>query len=156
VNVSSYQGTDGAIDLTVSGGNTPYVYSWSNSTTTEDIDNVPAGFYSVIVTDSAGCSAYATLDLIAPLPLQMPTGISPNGDGKNDLFVVHGLEIFPNNHLTIFNRWGNIVYQVDGYQNKWDGTNSSGDALPAGTYFVILEINNKEIVLKGYVDIRRD
>jgi len=156
VNVSSYQGSDGTIDLTVSGGNTPYVYSWSNSATTEDIDNVPAGFYSVIVTDSAGCSAYATLDLIEPLPLQMPTGISPNGDGKNDLFVVHGLEIFPNNHLTIFNRWGNIVYQVDGYQNKWDGTNSSGDALPAGTYFVILEINNKEIVLKGYVDIRRD
>ncbi len=156
VNVSSYQGSDGAIDLTVSGGNTPYVYSWSNSVTNEDIENVPAGFYSVIVTDSAGCSAYATINLIEPLPLQMPTGISPNGDGKNDLFVVHGLEVFPNNHLTIFNRWGNIVYQVDGYQNEWGGTNSGGDALPAGTYFVILEINNKEIVLKGYVDIRRD
>ena len=155
-NVSSYQGTDGFIDLTVTGGEPPYIYNWSNYATTEDISNLPAGNYYVIVTDSAGCSKSISMSLTEPLPLKMPTGFSPNGDGKNDKFVVHGIDVYPNNHITIFNRWGNIVYQTDGYNNQWDGYNNNGEALPASTYFVILEINNKEIVLKGYVDLRRE
>ena len=89
------------------------------------------------------------------MPLEMPTGFSPNGDGRNDKFVIRGIEVYPNNHITIFNRWGNIVYQKDGYHNQWDGVNNKGQALPAATYFVIVEINNKEIELKGYVDLRR-
>jgi gliding motility-associated-like protein len=83
----------------------------------------------------------------------MPTGITPNGDGLNDFFVIHGIEAFPDNTFTVFNRWGNVVYQKDGYANEWNGINSNGDALPDATYFVILEITNGE-VLKGYVDVR--
>ncbi len=59
-------GNDGAIDLTVYGGTQPYVYSWSNGATTQNISGLSAGSYTVSVTDSIGCSlietAYVYLD----------------------------------------------------------------------------------------------
>ncbi|MES2139571.1 MAG: gliding motility-associated C-terminal domain-containing protein [Bacteroidota bacterium] len=155
-NVSSFQGTNGAIDLSVKGGQPTYIYSWSNNATTEDLSNIVAGSYNVTVTDSLGCKISGSIVLAGPMPLEMPTGFSPNGDGRNDKFIIRGIDVYPNNHISIFNRWGNIVYQSDGYHNQWDGLNNKGDALPAATYFVIVEINNKEITLKGYVDLRRD
>jgi gliding motility-associated-like protein len=87
--------------------------------------------------------------------LEMPTGISPNGDGYNDEFVVLGLLRYPDNELVVFNRWGNEVYAEKNYANTWKGVNKSGDNLPDGTYFVILKVNNIHRVLKGYLDIRR-
>ena len=51
---------DGAIDITVSGGNGAYTYSWSNGASTEDLSNVPAGSYTVIATDQLGCTSTRT------------------------------------------------------------------------------------------------
>ncbi len=154
-NVSHYQSSDGSIALAVSGGTSPYTYLWSNGATTQNLSGVPAGDYTVVITDSHGCTYRAVIHLSEPLGLQMPTGYSPNGDGFNDYFVVHGLDAYPDNNLKVFNRWGNKVYEKDNYQNKWDGRNSSGDPLPDGTYFVVLTINGGDIKLHGYVDIRK-
>ncbi len=154
-NISSYQGTDGSITSYVNGGVSPYNYLWSTNATTPDLNNLSAGIYIVVVSDSIGCTISDTIKLIDPLEMALPTGLSPNGDGLNDYFVVHGLDIFPNNSIIIYNRWGNEVYKKDNYQNDWNGTTTSGDYLPDGTYFVILEINNGDIKLHGYVDLRR-
>ncbi len=155
-NLSSYQSNDGAIDLIVSGGLSPYIYYWSNSATTEDISNLQAGTYIVSVIDSTGCVVSGSITLKEPFSLEMPTGFSPNGDGRNDNFIVHGLELYPNNKITIYNRWGDIVYHISDYKNDWNGTNGGGMALADGTYFALLEISDKGFVLKGYVDLRRD
>lgn len=154
-NISFYQGNDGSIDLTVTGGVQPYNYMWSTNQTTEDLDNLIAGQYSVVATDDHGCSIARTIKLSEPFDLAMPTGITPNGDSQNDFFVVKGIEAYPDNILTIYNRWGNVVYKRQNYLNEWTGVNSSGDDLPEGTYYAVLEINGREILLNGYVEIRR-
>ncbi|MBL7890267.1 MAG: gliding motility-associated C-terminal domain-containing protein [Bacteroidia bacterium] len=154
-NISFYQGADGSIDLTVAGGVQPYNYIWSNGATTEDVENISAGQYYVVVTDQHGCVASRQIILTEPFDLAMPTGITPNDDGRNDFFVVKGIEAYPDNVLTIYNRWGNIVYKRENYLNQWNGTNTSGEELPDGTYYAVLEINGRDITLNGYVEIRR-
>jgi large repetitive protein len=76
---------------------------------------------------------------------------------QNDFFVVHGIDAYPINVISIYNRWGNIVYEKENYQNEWNGENNLGEQLPDATYFVILmvEAGEEKIVLKGYVDLRR-
>ncbi len=91
----------------------------------------------------------------AECDLVIPTGITPNGDGKNDQLVIRGIERYPDNVVTIFNRWGNLVYQKENYNNEWTGGNNSNDPLPEGTYFIILVIKNTEIKMNTYVDLRR-
>ena len=132
-----------------------YNYLWSNGETSEDIAQLHAGTYYVTVIDSNNCRVSTSIVLTEPYVLEMPEGFSPNDDGKNDYFIVHGIESYPKNNLKIFNRWGNIVYQKDNYINSWHGENTDGQELPDATYFAILEINNGDIVLKGYVEIRK-
>lgn len=71
-----------------------------------------------------------------------PTVITPNFDGKNDLFIINYLElIYPNCKVTIFNRWGSLIFESVGYEDPWDGT-YNGEALPMGTYFYKIELND--------------
>ncbi len=154
-NLSGYKSGDGSIDLSVNGVASPYTYNWSTGATTKDVSGLQAGVYTIVVTDAEGCSAFESISIDEPLNFEMPTGISPNGDGKNDFFVIHGIEISSSNHLIVFNRWGNKVYETNDYKNDWNGKSFNGEALAEGTYFVIFEIIDKNIVLKGYVDILR-
>ena len=87
----------------------------------------------------------------------VPNIITPNGDGRNDVFEVPCLEAsYPNNNVRIFNRWGDQVYEKDGYSNDWDGR-FKGNPLPAGTYFYLIQLDkeNKERFLQGYFTITR-
>lgn len=153
--ITFFGGSDGSVDLEVTGGTPGYTYLWSNGSVTQDLGGIPAGTYAVTIFDANGCSIQDTITIHEPLDLEMPTGFSPNGDGQNDAFVVHGLESFPNNRMEVYNRWGNLVYDADGYMNGWRGTSDAGAELPDGTYFVILTINDGAIKLNGFVDLRR-
>ncbi|WP_404981557.1 Ig-like domain-containing protein [Capnocytophaga granulosa] len=80
-------------------------------------------------------------------PIVIHNGISANGDGVNDGFMIEHIEGYPKNNLKIFNRWGVLVYEKDGYTNSepFDGysngraTISADSKLPQGTYYYILE-----------------
>ena len=153
-NVSYHGGNDALIESTVNGGVPTYSYSWSTGSEQEDLFGVGAGMYHITVMDRNGCMAQASIEIIEPRLLEMPEGVSPNGDGNNDYFVVRGLDAYPDNDITIFNRWGNVVFQQSGYNNDWDGSNNKSVNLPDGTYFVILNANPYG-TLTGYIDLRR-
>ena len=115
-------------------GATSQTYSPSNS-----------GTFSVEVTDVNGCSAmsadeFFNADFTAD---NIPTGFSPNGDGINDVLEIPAIEFYGTNNIKIFNRWGNLVYEADGYNNEFDGNSSKGGQgrLTDGTYFYILDLD---------------
>lgn len=83
----------------------------------------------------------------------LPNIITPNGDGYNDKWEID-LEVFNNSTVTIFDRWGEIVYESDNYQNTWDGTfKDTGRRVADGTYFYVLKRNIGGDVYKGAINI---
>ena len=107
-------------------------------------------FFIVVIQDENNCRLRDTVnigvysditELIKPINL-----FTPNGDGKNDVLKFNSLDLFKSNKITVFNRWGVIVYQKSGYQNDWGGT-YDGSLLPAGIYFYVLEVD--DAVLKN-------
>ncbi|MFT3885850.1 MAG: gliding motility-associated C-terminal domain-containing protein [Flavobacteriales bacterium] len=95
-----------------------------------------------------GCDdTYSIPYVIKPGEIRVPNVFSPNGDGRNDRFVIENVQYRPN-HLQIFNRWGMPVYETSNYKNQWNG----GD-LPEGTYYFILEVDGRKIT--GHVTLLR-
>jgi trimeric autotransporter adhesin len=86
--------------------------------------------------------------------LIIPTLITPNQDGKNDYFMIRGIQTLGTTSLTVFDRWGARVYENSRYDNSWDGTDINGQELPPDTYFFILK-PEKSKVATGYIVIRR-
>ncbi|MCF8237729.1 MAG: gliding motility-associated C-terminal domain-containing protein [Saprospiraceae bacterium] len=87
---------------------------------------------------------------------EMPTIITPNNDGVNDILVIPCLVLtdeYPDNRLSIFNQWGDEVYAASPYLNSWAGT-YGGQILPPGTYFYILDLQNGELPESGFLLIK--
>ncbi|NJN77679.1 MAG: hypothetical protein HC803_04570, partial [Saprospiraceae bacterium] len=68
-NVTCHGASDGTVELTVSGGTTPYSFSWSNGATTEDLSGLPPGNYTVVVTDAKGCQSFVGVTVTQPAVL---------------------------------------------------------------------------------------
>ena len=84
----------------------------------------------------------------------IPTLITPNMDGKNDYFVLKGIETLGKTELTIFDRRGAQVYSNNNYDNKWNGVDYHENPLPDDTYFFVLKtVSGKSI--SGYIVIKR-
>ncbi len=82
-----------------------------------------------------------------------PNVFSPNNDGANDLWEVANILNYPDNDITILNRWGNEVYRSKSYKNNW-----SGDDLAEGTYYYVARVklcDGTDKVFKGFVMIVR-
>lgn len=93
-------------------------------------------------------------------------GVTPDNDGINDYLIIDNINYFPNNNLTIFNRWGRKVYQTSGYDTKGNVftgvADSSGEKLPSGTYYYVLEYlydrngENQWIKKVGYLHLENN
>jgi len=77
--------------------------------------------------------------------------LTPNGDGKNDFFVVKGLEKYLTNKVTVFDRAGRIVYTSSNYQNNWDGY-YDGKPLAEDTYYYVIDVDAAGTA-KGFISI---
>lgn len=84
-------------------------------------------------------------------PFLIPTAITPNADGKNDNWILDGIQIFENHEVIVINRWGDEVFRSNDYNNQFDGYYKNG-RLPAGTYYYIIRLSSSQ-VYKGPITI---
>lgn len=107
------------------------------------------GTYNIVhvVSDNIGCTdtAYATLIITSvtdEITSLIPNAISPNGDGKNDVWKLPFVSVlYPKSTVEIFNNWGQQIFYSEGYESAWDGT-FRGEQLPMGNYYFILDLKD--------------
>lgn len=139
-----------------------YSYQWYENgvlvpgATTEHFDNpVENSTYSCLITNPAGCNTMSNAYLFTGDLDDTPEGFSPNNDGINDVFAIPGLPPYPDNRLVIYNRYGSEIFVAKPYGNNWDGTGPSGEPLPDGTYFYVLDLGTNIAPRSGFIMINR-
>lgn len=163
----------GMISGTISPADTEFRVSWQGAERRDEIftnesfeiENLGVGEYEVSIFSAMNNSLVQTQKIdIAELDCfdigTLPQLITPNGDGLNDAFVIDAIlenpTLFKSNRLTIFNRWGNTVFDAQPYQNNWIGQGQNEQLLPEGTYYYLLKIDlNEGLIYKGDITIVR-
>lgn len=224
--------TDGSVTLTITGGTTPYNYTWSDGSNNASLQSVGAGNYDVTVADANSCSVSSTFTITEPAeitftslvfdtvkfgttvllnpdvqpaggsysyqwnpgnylsctncatpyfsavrsmeyditvtdaggcsatgnvkvnvrsdkPFFIPNVFTPNNDFQNDVFYVYanGTVFY---HITVFNRWGEKVYESYNIKDGWDGKYQGKDAY-AGIYTYVIEMNFLDSEVRKYI-----
>lgn len=137
--------------------NTAYVEGYGDGSDTKTTDQSTNGYSPDSSTPGDPSPSELTPVKLIKQPIYIPGGFSPNNDGVNDAFIIEnagGKKI----SLEIYNRWGNRVYRSRDYQNDWRGRCTEGihvgEDVPVGTYYYIIEIDNKDKQV-GYITINR-
>ncbi|MEK6477881.1 gliding motility-associated C-terminal domain-containing protein [Catalinimonas sp. 4WD22] len=159
--------TDGKLKVIPQESMTILNVNWSNLNTGQTFESnyqlseAPAGEYTYEITWENGCTSYG--NALLPATINVFNGVSPNGDGDNDVFHIDCIDQFPNNSVKIFNRSGALIYEAKGYDNRaifFDGYGNRGlyignKELPDGTYFYVIEKNNGQKPVTGYLELFR-
>jgi gliding motility-associated-like protein len=148
---------DGSITLTVSGGTKPYFVLWSDGTTSLT-RSATDSTYSVVVTDVNLCAASLTVEVSfdnGSACLQIPQVITPNGDGKNDTWIMKNIDLYPDAEVLVFSRWGKLIYRTKNIAaNPWDGM-YQGKLVPTDSYHYILYLNDGSEPRTGVITVIR-
>ena len=117
-------------------------YIWNTGETTESIIIDTIGSYNVEVASYEGCKSTDTVQILwGGTPFYMPNAFTPNGDGLNDVFGVVQKNDYVNQfHMSIFNRWGQMIYETSDINKGWDGTYKGSQCiLGAYVYRIVYE-----------------
>ncbi|MCB0401001.1 MAG: gliding motility-associated C-terminal domain-containing protein, partial [Flavobacteriales bacterium] len=157
--------TDPAVDLFNLLGSADLGGSWSPALTSGtgvfDPSVDAAGTYTYTVTGTAPCgnasaTVVVTIDnsgcTVTPTEYVISNLLTPNGDGKNDTWIITNVELLDGATVMIFNRWGTKLYETTSYQNDWNGT-YNGQDLPDGAYYYVIELNGE--VIQGPLTLLR-
>jgi gliding motility-associated-like protein len=133
-------------------------YTWDNSLGTGQSHLVSPTEQTVyIVTgDDNGCIGLDTVIVsIDNICFDIPNVFTPNGDGKNDVWNIKGLAFYPDITVSVFNRWGDLVFEsAAGYPDPWDGT-YNGTESPSATYYYVIVKGDEEEGESGTINIIR-
>ena len=144
------EGCNGVVFADAIGGTGPYTFNWQNvdgNSDNQQLLNLCPGEYFVQVEDDNGClsaiTSFQLQDRRFPC-LDERVVITPDGDGQNEEFIIFCVEEFPDNTVQIYNRWGQLVFEAENYDNSWMGTDQSGNPLPEGPYYYVIEYMDPE------------
>jgi gliding motility-associated-like protein len=151
----------GSIDVTISGGTSPYSYTWDNGEITEDLTGLLAGTYIITVSDNNSCTATETitvsdLSIDCQYHVYVPNIFSPDANGQNDELYVRGKGVSTMLFI-VYNRWGQKVFESSSMDFGWDGV-YRGKAVDAGVFVYMLTgtfVNGEAIDEKGNITIVR-
>lgn len=145
---------------TVTGNNVQY--SWSPPTYLDDpnsltpIASPPADItYTLTATSAQGCFVISDdIFIRVYAKILIPNTFTPNGDGINDTWDIATLNTYSACQVSVFNRYGAIVYKSIGYNKAWDGT-YKGSMVPFGTYYYTIDLKDGTKTRSGWVTIVR-
>ncbi len=115
--------------------------------------------YAVSAVSSIGCTDTVSIRLVVDVNLKdffIPNAFTPNGDGKNDQFLIYGSSV-SNADLVVFNQWGERIYHSEQQGTGWDG-NYRGQPQPSGVYVYLAKVtfyNGKSVNQKGIIHLVR-
>jgi gliding motility-associated-like protein len=110
--------------------------------------------------DPSLCASAEVIITVEEVPLKVYNAVSPNGDDLNDYLHIEGIEYYPDNILSIYDRYNNLVFETPGYNNDnitWIGQANEGISkkdLPGDTYFYILNPGDGTSLLKGFIMLK--
>lgn len=156
---------NGAIEVNLNNtGAGNYSYFWLEVNAIDNkIENVGPGTYNLTVTDNNNCELrLSNLEVkICDINLgdcyNASTIFTPNGDNYNDLFLINCVIDYPSD-LSVFDRWGRLVYSQLNYDNTWQGIDNTGKDLKEGGYMWVLKVNfgqGRKEIYKGTVTLLR-
>lgn len=154
--VTCWDEQDGTATVAVTGGTPPILYDWNdeNAQTTATAIGLEEGGYSVIVTDAIGCTLSAIVEVEPTVGcFFIATVLTPNGDGFNDDWVIGGLEYFPTAMVQVYNRWGQLLFESRGYNQRWDGT-WNGRLVSVADYYYVITYDVNSDPLTGTVTVK--
>ena len=137
----------------------------STGTNCSTVSNLNPGIYSVMVVRYNGSIGVDTVKIdnlvvsgsTEPCQITFFNGVTPNGDGLNDIFYIQNIEQFKGNVVEIYNRWGQNLATLKDYDNltnNWKGTIGNGTEIaPSGTYFFVINLGNGTKLIKGWIEL---
>jgi gliding motility-associated-like protein len=112
----------------------------------------------ISICDEFGECPEQTLEINVIGEIEIFNAVSPNGDDKNPFFRIENIEALePDNTVTIYNRWGSKVFEVENYKeaNAFRGLNQNGNELPSGTYFYKIFFKSTGKTTNGFLVLKR-
>ena len=131
------------VELSVDKGVPPYHYTYGNvsgdfSTQTVNLGRLAVGTRAMTITDAYGCR-YDTAYTVSSVEIFSPSFFTPNGDGNNDVWMLSGMNWYPDTRIIIMDRYGKILLDKKGQEFEgWDGT-YNGEPVIADTYWYLIE-----------------
>jgi gliding motility-associated-like protein len=134
-------------EIPLDGGDFMTSYLWSDFSTNQYLTVSQPGIYNVTIVDTNCCQESDTLKVLF-LDLLVPSAFSPNSDGLNDRFHVKGpTQGIENYHFYVYNRWGQLIWDTDSFDDSWDG-NFKGAPCPADVYTWVMKFGVSGNLLK--------
>lgn len=157
--IESVDQKENLVTYSVTGGTEPYKMYLDKKLVEPavfgEIRESSIGTHKLVVSDDNECTDEGSYD-ISPIPVIPMEFFSPNDDGSYDTWYIENSDVYPNCTVTVYDRFGTVVYKSRGYDNNdgWDGT-YNGKPLPSTDYWYVINLPESDTQLMGHFTLIR-